>query len=69
MDAFTRRIALWRVLQDSPEPLPLRALAARFSVSKHTIRRDVDALSRAGVGVEEEHRGQAVLYFVRKEER
>lgn len=66
MDAFARRIALWRVLERSPEPLALSALADRFQVSKQTIRRDVDALSRAGIGVEEERRGQAVRYFVRK---
>jgi predicted DNA-binding transcriptional regulator YafY len=69
VDAFARRIALWRVLEQSPEPIALRALADRFAVSKHTIRRDVDALSRAGIAVEEERRGQAVLYFVRKDRR
>jgi predicted DNA-binding transcriptional regulator YafY len=69
VDAFARRIALWRVLEQSPEPVALRALADRFEVSKHTIRRDVDALSRAGIAVEEERRGQAVLYFVRKDPR
>lgn len=69
MDAFARRIALWRVLERSPEPVRLRALADRFRVSKHTIRRDVDALSRAGIAVEEERRGQALSYFVRRERR
>lgn len=69
MDAFARRIALWRLLARAPEPVALRALADRFAVSKHTIRRDVDALSRAGIAVEEERRGQVVLYFVRKERR
>lgn len=69
MDAFARRIALWRLLEQSPEPIALRALADRFAVSKHTIRRDVDALSRAGIAVEEERRGQMVQYFVRKERR
>ncbi|HYG69686.1 MAG TPA: helix-turn-helix domain-containing protein [Anaeromyxobacteraceae bacterium] len=66
MDAFARRLALWRLLAAASEPVALRALADRFDVSKHTIRRDVDALSRAGVPVEEERRGQAVLFFVRK---
>lgn len=66
MDAFPRRIALWRLLERSPEPVALRALADRFGVSKHTIRRDVDALSRAGIAVEEERRGQTLLYFVRR---
>jgi predicted DNA-binding transcriptional regulator YafY len=69
VDAFARRIALWRVLEQSPEPIALRTLADRFAVSKHTIRRDIDALSRAGIAVEEERRGQAVLYFVRKDRR
>jgi len=66
VDTFTRRIALWRVLERSGEPSSLRALAERFGVSKHTIRRDVDALSRAAVPVEEERRGQVSFYFVRK---
>jgi len=69
LDTFSRRIALWRVLDGSPESLTLRALAERFGVSKHTIRRDVDALSRAGFAVEEERQGQTVLYFVRREGR
>lgn len=66
MDAFARRIALWRMLEASRRPTALRALAEHFDVSKQTIRRDVDALSRAGIPVGEERRGQAVLYFVRK---
>jgi predicted DNA-binding transcriptional regulator YafY len=69
VDAFARRIALWRLLQHSPEPVALRELADRFAVSKHTIRRDVDALSRAGIPVEEERCGQAVRYFLRRERR
>ncbi len=66
MDAFARRLALWRVLEASAEPSSLRALAERFGVSKHTIRRDVDALSRAAIPIEEERRGQVSFYFVRK---
>jgi predicted DNA-binding transcriptional regulator YafY len=66
MDAFARRLALWRVLVAASEPVALRSLADRFGVSKHAIRRDVDALSRAGVPVEEERRGQVVLFFVRR---
>lgn len=66
MDAFSRRLALWRLLEASTEPSSLRALAERFGVSKHTLRRDVDALSRAGIPIEEERRGQVGFYFLRK---
>jgi DNA-binding GntR family transcriptional regulator len=52
-----------------PRADPLRALADRFGVSKHTITRDVDALARVGIPVEEERRGEAVLFFVRREGR
>jgi predicted DNA-binding transcriptional regulator YafY len=66
VDSFARRIALWRLLEGSRRPVALSALAGRFDVSKHTIRRDIDALSRAGIPVEEERRGQAVFFLVRK---
>ena len=65
MDAFTRRLALWRLLASSPEPMRLRPLAQRFGVSKHTVQRDLDALSTAGVPVTEERRGQAAYFSVR----
>jgi predicted DNA-binding transcriptional regulator YafY len=68
MDTFARRLALWRLLAGATEPVALRALAERFGVSKNTIRRDVDALSRAGVPVAEERRGQVILYFVSRPE-
>lgn len=66
MDTFTRRIALWRILAHAPEPLLLRALAERLEVSKHTVQRDLDALTRAGVAVEEERTGQAIRYLIRE---
>ncbi len=62
--AFARRLALWRLLDAHPGPLGLKALAERFEVSKHTIQRDLDALSTAGVPVVEERRGQAVLFSI-----
>jgi predicted DNA-binding transcriptional regulator YafY len=65
VNAFARRLALWRLLESSPEPLGLKALADRFEVSKHTIQRDLDALSKAGVPVTEERRGQAVFFSIR----
>jgi predicted DNA-binding transcriptional regulator YafY len=65
MNAFARRLALWRLLASSTEPIGLRALAERFEVSKHTIQRDLDALSTAGVPVVEEHRGQTAFFSIR----
>ena len=65
MNAFARRLALWRLLASSTEPVGLRALAERFDVSKHTIQRDLDALSTAGVPVVEERRGQAAFFSIR----
>jgi predicted DNA-binding transcriptional regulator YafY len=67
VDAFARRIALWRVLERATEPVALSTLARRFSVSKHTVRRDADALSRAGIPIDEVRRGQSVRFFVRRE--
>ncbi len=65
MNAFARRLALWRLLESSPEPLGLKALADRFEVSKHTIQRDLDTLSTAGIPVTEERRGQSALFMIR----
>jgi len=65
VNAFARRLALWRLLASSPEPLGLKALDERFEVSKHTIQRDLDALSTAGVPVTEERRGQAAFFSIR----
>jgi predicted DNA-binding transcriptional regulator YafY len=65
VDAFSRRIALWRLLSRATEPLRLRDLARRLEVSKHTVQRDIDALTRAGVQVEEERDGQALRYVIR----
>jgi predicted DNA-binding transcriptional regulator YafY len=64
VNAFARRLALWRVLAASTEPLGLRDLAGRFGVSKHTVQRDLDALSIAGVAVLEERQGQAALFTI-----
>lgn len=69
MDAFTRRIALWRLLAGATEPLRVRQLAERLGVSKHTVQRDIDALTRAGIPVEEERHGQALSYALRDRRR
>lgn len=65
MDTFTRRIELWRLLSSAPRPVGLRELALRFGCSKHTIQRDLDALSRARVVVEELRRGQSSRFLIR----
>ena len=62
--AFARRLALWRLLASRAEPMGLKELGERFQVSKHTIQRDLDALSSAGVPVVERRRGQASLFSV-----
>jgi predicted DNA-binding transcriptional regulator YafY len=69
VNSFARRLALWRLLASSSEPFRLKQLAIRFEVSKHTIHRDLDALSAAGVPVEETRQGQAMLFSIGKERR
>ncbi len=64
MSAFARRLALWRLLESHPGPLGLKGLAERFEVSKHTIQRDLDALSSAGVPVIEGRCGQTALFSI-----
>ena len=66
MSTFARRLALWRLLDSCPVPMGLKALSDRFEVSKHTIQRDVDALSSAGIPVVEARRGQTALFSILK---
>ncbi len=66
METFARRLALWRVLSTSTEPLGLRILAERFNVSKHTVQRHLDALTSAGMSIVEERRGQMLLSAARR---
>jgi predicted DNA-binding transcriptional regulator YafY len=65
MANFDRKLELWRLLRGAPDGLGLRDLASRLGVSKNTVQRDVDELSRSGVAVEEERKGQALRYFIR----
>jgi predicted DNA-binding transcriptional regulator YafY len=64
MTTFGRRLALWKLLTTSTEPLSLAHIARRLGVSKNTAQRDLDALSQAGVPVIEERRGQRLFFTV-----
>ncbi|MGI5864623.1 MAG: HTH domain-containing protein [Myxococcales bacterium] len=69
MGSFGRRIELWRTLEGASEGRTLRELARRFGVSKNTVQRDLDALSRAGIAVREEREGTALRFRIEGEER
>lgn len=62
---FARKLALWRLLASRRDGERLKVLAERLGVSKLTVQRDIDDLSRAGVPVEELKVGNANLFFVR----
>ena len=64
MSTFARRLALWRLLDSCPVPMGLKGLSERFEVSKHTIQRDLDALSTAGIPIVERRRGQTALFSI-----
>ncbi len=65
MANFDRKLELWRLLRGAPDGVGLMDLAARLGVSKNTVQRDIDELSRAGVPVEERQHGQAFRFVVR----
>lgn len=65
MSQFGRQLTLWRLLAAQPDGLRLKDVAERLGVSKLTVQRDLDDLSRAGVPVEELRVGNANLFFVR----
>lgn len=61
MAATARQLALLQLLA-RPGVHTLRSLAQRFGVSKNTVQRDLDHLSRAGAALTEEVSGQT-LHF------
>ncbi len=62
---FARKLAVWRLLAAHRGGLRLKELSERVAVSKLTVQRDIDDLSRAGVPVEEQQVGQAIVYLLR----
>ncbi len=64
MSTFARRLALWRLLESHPGHLGLKEMGQRFEVSKHTIQRDLDALSSAGIPLIEGRCGQTALFSI-----
>lgn len=64
MGSFGRRLEIWRILAGTREGMTLRELARRFGVSKNTVQRDLDELSRAGVAVREEREGRVLRFCI-----
>lgn len=61
MAATARQFEVMRLLHGT-EGRSLLTLARRLGVEKNTVKRDIDHLSNARVGITEEKRGQTVLY-------
>ncbi|MBS2031760.1 MAG: WYL domain-containing transcriptional regulator [Deltaproteobacteria bacterium] len=64
MSNLERKIALWRKLAGRKEGYRIKELSDALGVSKNTIQRDIDALSRCGLPVREEREGQALRYWI-----
>jgi DNA-binding transcriptional MocR family regulator len=67
MAGFERKLALWRLLRRAPEGLGLKALADKLGVSKNTVQRDLDELSRAGIQVCERRVGTSLRFWIEGE--
>lgn len=61
MAATARQFEILRLLRGA-EGVSLLTLSKRLSVAKNTVRRDIDNLCTAGVGITEGKQGQTVLY-------
>jgi predicted DNA-binding transcriptional regulator YafY len=64
--SFERRLQVQRLLEAEKREWSLRELAQRFGVSKLTVQRDLDELSRAGVPIEAREDGQKLCWFLRR---
>ncbi len=64
MSTLPRKLQLLRMLRDSPDGVRLKDAAERLEVSKLTVKRDLDELSRSAIPIGERREGQTDLFFL-----
>ncbi len=64
MTRLERQFAVWRKVAAAPQGATVRELAEALSISKNTIQRDLDELTRGGVPIQVREEGQTLRYTV-----